>query len=347
MANANFDSTSMTSKAISLVVAIVVFACVLIPVLNAMENGNSGGGSGDEGRPQILTNSGEYTYASMDSNTHTMRIQLVDDDFILTVDGQQIDVGFGYVPWDNENPPTVTNTLTLITGNIDDSPAFIFLDGTGAVISYDYEYVINLVENSDVTLTITGTGVTHDSEEFSMNVECYISTSGDYVMAENPKVLEDTTIRLCSMGQTPKYSTEIRVNDGTILFEGYTENYPIYNYIGTLNTLSDMTNVDLNHDDWVCTPQYESASGYYVLNSVDCTRTERLQGIETPDIDVTDTCSATLFLVPAEITVASSDSGSDSDGGIVGTLIGIIPVFVALGLIIAVVSMFYNPNRMD
>ena len=69
-----YNTHDILTKIVSLVVAVVVFACVLVPVVGSMANGgDSGSGSGTT----TYTNTGDYYYKEMDSNDHTLRMTVV------------------------------------------------------------------------------------------------------------------------------------------------------------------------------------------------------------------------------------------------------------------------------
>ena len=376
MANANFDSTSITSKAISLVVAIVVFACVLVPVIGSMTGGGDGGGSEDG--PTVLTNTGQ-TYALADSGTHTMTVGVENNEFVLTVDGETVDADFDYVQRDGEatynSIPKLLLTKGVDTVSEETEIDSVWLDQFGR-IWYNQLALKQVGEGYSVEFEFTdGEMMVTDMYDGDWNiyVQYYISTVGDYVMAETPQVFANTEI-----------CVEYLSSDAfmvTVESSSSTDTYPftlVAQSTGNLNTLIESMDWGLTTWDWDGNaPTYSlpinymdyttieldltPMNGYYVLNgitaSLNMDATASGNGESYSGEAVID-----KFIVPKTTTLDSSvvydgpgaDSGSDSDSGsgsgtnsgITGTLIGIIPVFVALGLILAIVGMFYNP-KMD
>ena len=233
MANTNLDSTSMTSKVLSLIVAIVVFACVLVPVVGSMTNGGGNGDSGSGGSgTTTYTNTGDYYYKEMDSNDHTLRMTIVADmnlpigNLTVTYDGesvltQSIDMSsqepmslapFLIGVWDygdGRGGPTA-----YLSFNSGDGLSWVTANGTA--LKY-HPITITHQEEGGGVLTLweefsIHEGITHwVSQEVegatSATVRYALAPSGEYVLAQNPKVDNDSVIYV------PEYPFSID-NDG-------------------------------------------------------------------------------------------------------------------------------------
>lgn len=76
-------SHDTTTKIVSLIVAIVVFACVLVPVCESMSDTGGGGGGG---QTYTVTNDGPlFALTEGDSGTHTIFVERTDDDRYIDV----------------------------------------------------------------------------------------------------------------------------------------------------------------------------------------------------------------------------------------------------------------------
>lgn len=298
--------TKMVSTLMTIIVAVILVGVVMAPIINELGKSDSDSGSGGD-VPQTLTNTG-INYATADSGTHIMNIQLVDDDFILTVDSQQIDVGFGYTPWDDENPPTVLDSITLIAGQFDGSFVFIMLDMTGAIGSTDYNLSLFLEDTPDVTLTITSTGISYDGGEYELIAEYLISTTGDYVMTANPHIYPNTEFGVCYMDSQHVMAHNVTTDEGEVIDDSTVplEGWPIFFGKGYVATIISSFGWDgapyVNPTITVNTTERE---GYIILNSIQIDDRETLYGRDGTITESEWTMYVRLFLVPKTITYSS------------------------------------------
>ena len=367
MANANFDSTSLTSKAISVVVAIVVFACVFVPVIGSMAGGGDGGGG-----TVTYTNVGDYYYksATADSEEHTILIDNTQDSSnneitlsttVITVDGVEVysntedaDIlqyrsPYVFFGW-NEHGPIEYNesVMTLYYWQAGNR---LYMDG-----ALDNHEEGDTFERTVISFSISdGNIVGVDEEEESVPVivpiEYFISSDGEYVLADSPvvSVIENMDIGV----MLARYTTSTTPGD----WEDWTALYILEGWIESESITADVQNI--TSVGIYTTAEQTTVMDYSViLNSMS---NGNIRSIESIDVEVylkdvlprdevesEDIFTNTQFIVPTTVTVPAE--GGDSDSGhspMVKTLIGIIPVFVALGLILAIVGMFYNPNRMN
>lgn len=302
MADYSIDTKSMTSKAISLVVAIVVFACVLIPVLNAMENGNSGGGSGDESEAINIKDMSD----AMAERLISLRDESAEqgrklyNNALVEGDGTEIYTSI-YKPASEGSPyQYVSEWLASIPAEngeinqyIDESgnPSstdFVTEDGRFGYSGY-YNWAVDSTDWNIGTITFKNP-YDWDGDYSSIEIS---SASYSYAVFIVPE--QDIAEMKSIIDPSQSVSNEQLMND----------------------RLTDWVDFEYNGDTYYAFYMGHNGARWYF---------------------------------PSTLHFPGSDGGSDpgnESSGMVKTMISIIPVFVALGLILAIVSMFYNPNRMD
>lgn len=325
MANTNLDSTSMTNKVISLIVAIIVFACVLIPVLDAIGSGDSGGGD------TAYTNTGDYYYTSTAGKTFTVeKIDHVDTNDIALSTELRTNGQTTYTwDWSDEYE------YVIYPLGFDENILFEYFGSTYAWASgeeSDAIYRPTSIDNAEdhtqtYIWTITDGIVTYIVNNESVTAPFqldYILTNepSEYVVADSPVTVEYDTPLLFGINYDDAVGGA-------------------YNVIcGNITPAIGNNNVELS----LTYPDDCSASVSFTVSDLG-------DAMRISDISLAYSERGGQYTIPAKPIVPTvveiSGSGSDSDSGIVGTLIGIIPIFVALALVIGVVSMFYNPNRMN
>lgn len=349
MTDYSIDTKSMTSKAISLIVAIVVFACVLIPVLDAIVSGDSG--SGESSNFTTYTNTGTplALVDPNDSAEHTMIVEIVNDSVYITVDEG--------VPYNTEITTDVFNEgdKNLFLLMVSKSGKCIWIDDNGWVSYHEladrgdyfepiYATIGSLLDNP-ITLTYQNnicSFVDENDESYSISIDLVFSpTKIDYVStSEQSLILADSLI----------YWT----NPAVFVSEQQGVQYWVNGSfaVSTFDMLEYGATIIYNSIEYSCQTELNleitDNGEYYTFDGISMTIIQ----------DVTETVPASIIengldyygnyyvAVPYQITVESSGSGSDSDNSVVSTLIGIIPIFVALGLTLAIVGMFYN-SKMD
>lgn len=361
MANANFDSTSITSKAVSLVVAVVVFACVLVPVIGSMtDGGDSGSGSGGDSIT-TYTNTGDYYYKEMDSNDHTLRLTIVASqdspigNLTVTFDGESVLTQS--VDMSSQEPMSLAPFLIGVwdEGNGGDGPTAYLTFGSLNGLSW-----VTLFNN---TLTYHSINITHQEadgdnmvmwEEFNIHdgvtnwtsnevegvtsatIHYALAPTGEYVLAQNPKVDNDSVIYV------PEYPFSID-NDGG-------ESVGLISFASVFNTaiLTDDTQQipmavrgNIEPSD-TCTPVAHSteSNGVRTISNItiDCSL---LMPDREGEWTYTGTFTISKMIVPVTVELSAESDGGDSDSGnspIVNTLIGLIPIFVVLGLLMFAVT---------
>lgn len=383
MANANFDSTSITSKAISLVVAIVVFACVLVPITSSMTN--SGGSDSGEDAEVLYTNAGTWYYDKFSNDAQITYSFKSDGDgiaqrsnLVKINDGEWQEAGD--IVWTGEDRWELHSTFPVFTFKTSDGKygieglvgmpvSAIEGDPTPLRVSLCWYRAIQ-GNNEPVTICMMGRYSGWDAiasvslsngtvtynfpsgqsfQPINGEYELYLTgeTSGDYTWVTNGSatVIADTQFYVSgNFGKAEivvddpynkvSFSHNVLLNGkGTVSTLLNQSDISVYGATGTIGALEYLEEINPT----LSTSPAESGDGL-VLG--DYTVSEE-NDWDTP---------IRSFIVPTEIT-AGGDDGDDSDSGsgnspMVNTIIGIIPVFVVLGLILAIVGMFYN-SKMD
>lgn len=322
MANANFDSTSITSKAVSLVVAIVVFACVLVPVVGSMTGGGDSGGDSTV----TITNTGiGFAKTDRDDAVHTMIISKdTNDKMKVTVDGQ--DVAVPTIPDDDF---TSESQVTLGIGHNNDM-IVAYKWGTVSIGDSD----TGDWTQEDVTITFQNGIAYYDTDSYE--IDLYRSNIADYVYCtDHAKAPLDATVYVGHWD--------------TFKYNGITGGYIcLYPDSGLMNEVVVDTTYCMGTEygpmPSIAVAEVSTTEHYYEVSEFSTEPFSYSVYDGTDYIDVEDAVYHPGVYVPATFTYEGENAGgnTDSDSGMVGTLIGIIPVFVALGLILAIVGMFYN-----
>ena len=357
-----YNTHDILTKVVSLVVAVVVFACVLVPVIGSMANGgDSGSGSGTT----TYTNTGDYYYKEMDSNDHTLRMTVVTESMDspignLTVTYDGVSVLTQHIDMSSQEPMSLAPFLIGVwdNGNGGDGLTAYLTFGVTEGLSWVTPAPNGILTYHPIAITHQeeGGGVMTVWEEFSIHegvtnwvsqevegatratVRYALAPSGEYVLAQNPKVDNDSEIFI------PEYPFSMD-NDGG-------ESVGLISFASVFNTdiLTDDTQQipmavwgNIGPSD-TCTPVAHSteSNGIRTISNItiDCS-------ILIPDREgewtYTGTFTISKMIVPVTVEISSESDGGDSGNSpMVNTLIGIIPVFVALGLILAIVGMFYT-----
>ena len=335
--------------------AIVVFACVLVPVVGSMADGGDSGGRG----AITYTNVGDYYYksATADSNEHVVNLEYTEITenqrsftTVIKIDGTEII---------NDTAHSFADDVYYTFGWSDSSTYYIsVVDGGIRVIENGSSPSVGLygtyiseteIEGGYIARAqyIISNGVLSftdgDGNNQSYPIDYYIDKrNGEYVLAETPVVsaVDNTPIRIGMSIVTVHMSTPIT-------------NY-IYGLTDSESIINDSESISLSVGDTMDstkTWQIDSSislqenGNIIILNSITCDAVVNHPTNMGTYLPYSGTATDTHFIVPVTVTVPAE--GGDSDNSVVSTLIGIIPVFVALALILYIVSMFYNPNRMD
>lgn len=383
MANDNFDSTPITSKAVSLVVAIVVFACVLVPVCEAMSN--TGGGEGGGGTEVLNDYQAMYAEMGFDISPYKS-YQIYFKDSTPTLPQSY--------HYDLESIRALADSLPASNGVEYTVPIFecrcYFDDGLYIPFSLNYwdELYYNMFfpdafgEGQDYT---PGEPVTDDNivvMEFTLNTDYTFESRYQTTKDAEPYVTTGTAeyvnvISVEESGYVPEYvysydedtdaeETEymkftiggkfVLIDTPTYVSGGQTlvpSSLLYYEGMITEDMLSNGTiTLELSNElvEGVYTIPYVETSVAGVYTFSDDTYNNRSVEYVSGSYEWDSDLYGNIF-VPTTISTGSGTStGSNVSGsgnGTVNTLVGVIPVFVALALILYIVSMFYNPNRIE
>lgn len=321
----NINTNTMMGKVVAVCIAFLFIVVLAFPIANSLGNMGSGGG---ESEPITYTNEG-LSFATMDETAQSLSIEIVNNEFVYTIDDTRIDVGFGY-------NASGTNTTLLMTGSytVDDTEGqsydgFLVLSENG----YIYRYGIsegkipdswNLRSQGAYSETIENKMIvlSYYDTYYYFTIDKYLSNDGDIVLATNPRVTDESEI----YGATTYNNTDCLITSGTITT--IAENINVGDDSGESVTLS---NIVLNS-----TPN----TSYTTLESLTCEW--ELDGMVKQGI-------FDKFLVPATITIegdsSGTDSGSDGLGNVASTLIKLVPIILIVSLLLVfIVPMVYKPN---
>lgn len=313
----NKNSNQFITMTVGIIVAVIVASVVLIPIVNGMTE------------PTKTYYNGGMPYASPDTEDHTI---LVTDDSI-TVDGDPVDTSLF--------PGNFAN-YTLV---FSESGEFVRLDYSANEIRVVLSAVLptQYPLNSDetVTIAISGSTATISSSDTTKptktisDVLYYISTEGDYVLALNPHVSDESV--LYGAGQT-----NFNVTQGTVA--SYTFTYAAWS--GTLDDLSgtviyvstisgaEITYTTANSSISSVVATTTQADGSDLLRVDSVAVNYALVGSDSETY--TPTATYTYFLAPAEVVY----DNPNYVGGMTATILAVIPIFIILAILMGVVGMF-------
>lgn len=302
-----------------------------------------------------------YQNADKFTSNHTFTVSLNGNNIMYTIDNTTvIDTGLDYSPnvsedtakyitlmygrWGNDVIVDETGKVNVggdDCGNVHDGP----ITFTGEV-AYGQEYRVYFYISENNTTFVT--------------ISQYMDVNGPWCYCKTAK-FTTTPINADFNIRFGERNTVLDYDFGTILGKNvgpravYTQVSgnsieAILNGTAYSTIEIDLDSLDLGCDVDAYTLNYTEGD-YYTLTSV--TFDLYFYDTNTNQEEIVQ-YTADGFLVPTQVMYftansggGSGGSGGSSDTGITGTLISIIPVFVALGLILAIVGMFYNPNRMD
>lgn len=376
--NDSSETTGMTTKVISLVVAIVVFATVLTPICASLAGGGGGGGGG---QTYTVTNDGPlFALTEGDSGTHTVVaktifdendesdegtiVMLVDDEIVVSMpyDGntenpQEILVGFGsgvgyeHLPHIDGEPDPGLRYYDIDVYYVLTDWATFRIDIYGTITNGDYagyQYMTSMTNScydNEQSWVIENGQWFYDTGYAVYPIDLYRSDSGTYVYTDSAKVIDDTKVYTCksewlyyipdddesedSISITSK-GTISQLDDNMRLFGWYDGNE------------SEWQSYDEQYTDITATLDMESGEYYQTLDSFDVS-------YYLATFDSTTEITIDKFFVPATITYSEggSDSGSGGIDGPAGIIVGLIPVFVVLALLIYALNLlgFVNISR--
>lgn len=342
---------SITSRIITLIIAIIVVGMVLVPVLNSMTDPEE-----EYSEPVTYTNVGQ-SYKDVSEGSHTLLVEVVEGEVIIHSDNEVIHTGLIY---SNDAPEDLEESLATETMLV----AFWWAEYEGNI--YGEQFRIDRYGNTYNFMTNDGS---YSPSDYLMGYEMefadgyftatdnpypviyphFISEEGDYVCTQTPKILEDSEIFVADL---PYLTT-----DYNYLPSGDTEHYveclDAFCGYGTVSTLSSNIQFGVLEEsesatDSSITINTDAESGYIVLNDIDFNISYDYHDDDMDsDVHVDYFTTVHNFIVPKSITVNGNGEPTANEG-IVNTLLSIIPVFVILGifvgLVVPIVSNRYKMN---
>lgn len=340
-------STEMMPKIISLIVAIVVFACVLVPICSSLANsGQNDSDSGSGGDGTALSNE-QYVLSKMAYGEHPT--------FDINVDLTGM-VALDEITYEGQTIPLTAPSMAIIYADAQTTvylnagigyggqiePMILHIDDT----TFDDPYLEVISVNGLSRVVSDGNEVTayYTNGEYTFDIasQCYYSNpNGAYGCYVNPELfaLLAQGMEQDGIDYIPTYPTSLYITDG------YTP-YFVHPVGGELREAYRDCGQSNITESFVksCTPYYTVADGQITDVGWDY------------EIDVpyggesnitTGTAIGQFMILPNTIGGESGEgSGGSTDMGMAGTLISIIPVFVALALILYIVGMFYT-NKVE
>lgn len=188
------DSTEMMPKIISLIVAVVIFACVLVPVCSSLANGGQNDSGGDDvpSGPVTVFNEGLYYKAITDEDwdnnvERTVTLSKQGTSFTVDVDGVSIPLDMTYSQNATESCMVFYGYDALFLKN--DGDVLLLKENWGEG-DYDFHTISNLADGP-LAITLTGGEYTLtdvNNEECTGEFSVYMYTEGEFVLAQHAKV---------------------------------------------------------------------------------------------------------------------------------------------------------------
>ena len=328
-------SDTFLPKLIGMIVAIVIFAVVLIPIVDSVEQG--------EGEDTITyTNEGiSFARADADTDEHIVVVELVNGRITVSTDGVSIDIGLGEPMEDYDSSLAIDYTIITTDDGVikvdkGGSIGYMVYDeenGPGWIdIGYIYYYEEHpewyspatfIINNGTVTFNELGDGEV-PGEEYTLGCKLYLSPDGDYVRGENVRVLSDSLI----------YVDELYLSPSDITSE--------YRYLWVFaHGTATMLNWD-NVSVIVSTVSSLDLTPELIVNSVDDGAYYSLQNVICPiEFDYESehiSTTHTLNGVYVPKTISYSNDNDTGSGGLAYNLLKVIPLFVGVALILAIAS---------
>lgn len=333
----NTLSDTFLPKLIGMLVAIVIFAVVLIPIVDSVEQG----GGGEEDTITYTNEGTPFARADADTDEHTVVVELVDGRITVTTDGVPMDIGLGEPIEDYDTSFAIEYTI-ITTDNgvikVDKGGSIGYQEydaenGPGWVdigyICYGEEYpdwyfpATFTIHNGTVTFTEMG-DVGVPGEEYTLGCKLYLSHDGDYIRGENVRVLSDSLIYVDEL-----YSAPLDVTN---------EYRYLWVFAHGTSTILNWDNVNV----FVDTQTPVDLTPALIVNSVDVGTYYTLQNVICPiEFDYESehiSTTHTLNGVYVPKTISYSNDNDTGSGGLAYDLLKVIPLFVGVALILAIAS---------
>lgn len=332
-------TANLTSRIVTLIIAIVLVALVMVPILNSLSDSSSDDSS------QTITNTGTYFASTADDTAYTISFTHKERDTggsqpecvdILAVNGNTIrtdtytspDTGFVpdiVVGWNESGFVRIIPNATLM-GFISPST------------SETVEAQLNETEEGGYTISELVVSVQNGTLSYLDwdNTECtlsehldyIVSNTGDYVLANNPiKVSADAEVLVYGYGipspPTTHYSVMGRFSSSVFSTEGAV----------TIENDIQLEKGRYTDPSCICTVNFNKSGTVTTITSMDIavSYTDRYSTAISGTID-----NPSIF-VPTSFVVEGSGEGSPGLDPVVVTILGIIPIFVILGILVSLV----------
>lgn len=349
------NTDSFLPKIIGILVAIVVFSLVLVPIVN------SAGQSGGDSSPITYTNTGDFYYksATADNSVHTFEyihkeymINEEDWEWIESyeIDGvevlryspdmSELNIPRFFIGWSDTAQYWIDPGNSVICkepGSINNALNIELTDLVETDTSYEFTYSLS-IQNGTMSYVDMNT---HQTQ--TVPIKYYLSSEeqGDYVLSETPIVAKNTDIYIAKEGYAPEtnnqggeayYTIGGKINSSELIQDTVTVQGVEYYGMGRSyqeGTLyCEMNSIEGNN---ILTLSSMEVTGYITLRYDDTYHTSHY-------FEFTE--SIIQFLVPTTVTVEGS--ADENDTNFAYELLKIVPIFVALGILLGIVGMFYT-----
>lgn len=299
MTESKMNIGETTPKIIAILIAIIVTCIVLIPIINTLSD-----------ETVTVKNEGSY-FATPDEGDHTLVFGVEQ----VTVDGVTIPYPVGFGTGSARNATVIVGTDWMF--RLDTNMLRLFVAGP----AQDFKALGN-VRDSEITLTISGDSLTYtlnDVENTLNGVRYYLAPAGDMVLCYNPYIKEDTQIIGGIRNNSNTAGADVfEIVEGSVA-DGFTATN-CRSYIST------------------STPTTGSFTSEFTVNTTTVTtnllKLTSINQTATFWNDATADITISYLLAPAEIEY----NNPDNIGGIAGTILAILPVFIVLALLIVIVD---------
>ena len=227
---------------------------------------------------------------------------------------------------DTGNPPIQVDYASMSIAVGEDSIVRLYANGDVKLITTSDTVLMGTVDaGTDVTFSITDSVLTYGADTRS-DMRAYISSVGTMVMAHTPYIANGQSIIIG--GYTNDLATS---NDGTVDI-GYCASGD-YEGFGDSNVTA------------ILDPSVSPTSTAVTVNATDLdTGASQINSIlftSTYGDESTSTATYTYFLAPAQFTAEKTEQHDvPSSGGMLGTLISVIPLVTLVGIILGAITLW-------
>lgn len=358
------ENTSMFSnKIISTLVAVIVLAVVLVPICNMPIGGNGGSGNSNPGEmnpglPLNMITSEYHGEININDSTENVEIVLVTPSFAIasirdtTGISSTIGVESDYLFW-------IVRYNIGISSDLSD---MIF--AIAEILNLDYDgYTLNIsfdnFEGNILDEQMEASGISSMSVQIDTDWIAIPDNNGEWAMSKSVGLLGNSEFYV---GNSIEYPLDIHVEDITdiwVCFDAYSDTDADENgdvmILGYYDGMPIYQTIDLYANSMGESTLMGSANSPPEVDSISVNFNETGGVINTGNISIEYTSSGDTYdgflnyvIYPRYYGGADAQSDvGDGDNGILSTMLGIIPVFVAIGILSALVIPIFRKYQTE